>query len=211
MKPLLVALPKGRLFDKSLDLLAQAGVSIRPNDVDSRKLTFTDRDNTYEFVSLKPVDVPVYVESGAVDCGIVGSDILRETEHRVYEPLDLRIGRCRLVVAAPEGRDLAPDRHLKIATKYPRTTERHFRERSAHIHVVKLEGSVEIAPLLGLSDAIVDLVESGRTLRDNHLVVVEEVASVSAKLVVNRTAMTMKARVLNTLISQLDRVVYADH
>ena len=211
MTPVLVALPKGRLFDQAIDLLMRSGVKVRQNAMDSRKLTFADEEQHFSFISLKPADVPVYVESGAADCGIVGSDVLREVEYRVYEPIDLQIGRCRMVVAAPEGAGLSPERHLKIATKYPRTAERHFLERSAHIHVVRLEGSVELAPLLGLADAIVDLVESGRTLRDNHLVVVEDVAAVSARLIVNRTSMKMKARGINGLISQLDRVVYAAH
>lgn len=209
--PVLVALPKGRLFDQAVGLLVRSGVRVQQNGLDSRKLMFSDEDGKFSFISLKPADVPVYVESGAADCGIVGSDVLREFEHRIYEPLDLQIGRCRMVVAAREGAVLSTERHLKIATKYPRTAERHFLVRSAHIHVVRLEGSVELAPLLGLADAIVDLVETGRTLRDNNLRIVEDVAAVSARLVVNRTAMKMKAQAVNGLIAQLDREVYAAH
>jgi ATP phosphoribosyltransferase len=205
--PLLVALPKGRVFDQCIALLTRAGITTE-NGRDSRKLTFRDREEQIEFVPLKPVDVPVYVESGAVDAGMVGSDILRELGCKLYEPLDLRIGRCRLVVAAPEGSPLRLERHLTIATKYPRTAEQHFRARSTHVHIVRLEGSVEIAPLLGLADAIVDLVETGRTLRDNNLKIVEEVAGVSSKLIVNRTAMKMKSRPVHAFIAKLDAVVY---
>jgi ATP phosphoribosyltransferase len=177
--------------------------------VRSRKLTVQDLDGRFEFVALKPIDIPVYVESGAVDAGIVGSDVLRELECDVYEPLDLRIGRCRMVVAAPRGTTLGEDRQLTVATKYLRTAERHFRSRNMHVHVVRLDGSVEIAPLLGLADAIVDLVETGRTLRENAMDIVEEVAHVSAKLVVNRTAMKTRSAALGPLIEQLDSVVYA--
>lgn len=204
-----IALPKGRLADVTVALFQRAGIRIPESGSGSRKLTFMDLDERLEFVSLKPLDIPVYVESGAVDGGVVGSDILRELECEVYEPLDLRIGRCRMVLAAPEGAPRVDHSQLTIATKYPRTAERHFRERQQHVHVVRLDGSVEIAPLLGLADAIVDLVETGVTLRDNHLHIVEEVAHVSAKLIVNRTAMKMRSTPLGSLIEQLDTIVYA--
>jgi len=127
----------------------------------------------------------------------------------VYEPLDLRIGLCRLVLAAREGLDLQQVQHVRIATKYPRTATRFFAARNRQAHIVRLEGSVEIAPLLGLADAIVDLVETGRTLRENGLKVVEDVSRVSAKLIVNRTAMKTRAGAVRSLITLLDRVVYA--
>jgi ATP phosphoribosyltransferase len=168
-----------------------------------------DKGGLYEFVALKPADVPVYVESGAVDAGIVGSDVLRELDCDVNEPLDLRIGLCRLAVAAREEMDLRTLDHLRIATKYPRTATRFFSARNRHTHIVRLEGSVEIAPLLGLADAIVDLVETGRTLKENGLAVVEDVAQVSAKFVVNRTAMKTRNAAVRSLITSLDRVIYA--
>ncbi len=205
----LFALPKGRLSNASLELLARAGVDIDGTATASRRLTFPDRSGRFEFVSLKPADVPVYVESGAVDAGIVGSDVLRESPFDVYEPLDLRIGLCRLVVAAPEGTDLSALQDLRVASKYPRTATRFFETRNIHAHIVRLEGSVEIAPLLGLADAIVDLVETGRTLRDNGLRIVDDVAAVSAKLIVNRTAMKTRNSLVQTMITSLDRVVYA--
>ena len=210
MDPLLFALPKGRLQDSVLDLFARAGISVDLTE-GSRRLTFPDRDGRFAFVSLKPADVPTYVESGAVDVGVAGSDVLREVQADVYEPLDLRIGLCRLVVAAPVDCPLAEGGHWRIATKYPRTAARFFAERNSHVHIVKLEGSVEIAPQLGLADAIVDLVETGRTLKDNGLTVTEEVGRVSAKLIVNRTAMKTKREAVQRLLADLDGVIYANH
>jgi ATP phosphoribosyltransferase len=205
---LLIALPKGRLFDATLNLFGRAGIKTDGSQISSRKLTFSDQEGLYEFVALKPADVPIYVESGAVDAGIVGSDVLRELDCDLYEPLDLRIGICALVVAAPAGMTLTGQQHLRVATKYPRTAARFFAERNAHAHIVKLEGSVEIAPLLGLADAIVDLVETGRTLRENGLEPVEQVARISAKLIVNRTAMKTRNFAIRALITSLDTVVY---
>jgi ATP phosphoribosyltransferase len=206
--PVRIALPKGRLYEKGTELLGRAGIVIPPAPDGSRKLVFPDSEGRFEFVPLKPIDIPVYVESGTIDAGIVGSDVLRELEADVYEPVDLGIGRCRLVLAAPSGAPLPPGGSLRVATKYPRTTKRFFTGKQAHVHIVKLDGSVEIAPLLGLADAIVDLVETGRTLRENGMRVVEDVALVSAKLIVNRTAMKMKSADIRHLITQLDTVVY---
>lgn len=205
--PLTIGLPKGRLYERALDLLSRAGIAIELEPEQSRRLTFPDREHRLTFVALKPVDIPVYVEAGAIDAGITGSDVIREQGSDVFEPLDLRIGICRLVVAGPERRN-RNDGYLRVATKYPRTAERHFRARNAHVNVVRLEGSVEIAPLMGLSDVIVDLVETGNTLRENGLRILEEVGPVSAKLIVNRTSMKVKAVPLNTLVSQLDAAVY---
>jgi ATP phosphoribosyltransferase len=210
MDTLLFALPKGRLQDALMDLIGRAGIHVDLPGV-SRRLTFPDRDNRFAFVSLKPADVPTYVESGAADVGVVGSDVLREYEPDVYEPLDLRIGLCRLVVAAPLDRPLAEGGQWKIATKYPRTAARFFAENNDHVHIVRLEGSVEIAPQLGLADAIVDLVETGRTLRENGLVVTKEVGHISAKLIVNRTVMKTKREAVQRLLTDLDGVIYANH
>jgi len=211
IEPIRLSLPKGRVLNEALKLLERAGIRPEGDPNGSRKLMFPDQEGWLQFVVLKPVDIPVYVESGAVDVGIVGSDIVRELDVDVYEPLDLGIGQCRLVLAAPRGTTLALDQELRVATKYPRTAERFFASRNAHVHVVRLEGSVEIAPLLGLSNGIIDLVETGRTLRDNDLVVLEEVERVSAKLIINRTSMKMRSAEMRKLIAQLDTVVYAHH
>jgi ATP phosphoribosyltransferase len=207
---LLIALPKGRVQTQAIALLAKAGITISEEALSSRALIFEDSSGTYRFLTLKPVDIPVYVESGVIDAGIVGTDVLRESESDVNEPLDLQIGKCRMAVAGKEGAEVSYRQNLRVATKYPRTANAFFASRNAHVHIVRLEGSVEIAPLLGLADVIVDLVETGRTLRDNGMVVIEEIAKISSRLIVNRTAMKMKAPVVNELISQLDRTVYAN-
>jgi ATP phosphoribosyltransferase len=209
MEPLLFALPKGRLHDAVLDLFARAGITVDVAE-GSRRLTFPDRDGRFAFVSLKPADVATYVESGAVDAGVVGSDVLREADADVYEPIDLRIGLCKLVLAVPHDRPLVDGGHWRIATKYPRTAARFFAERNSHVHIVKLEGSVEIAPQLGLADAIVDLVETGRTLKENGLTVAGEVGKISAKLIVNRAAMKTKREEVQRLLTDLDGVIYAN-
>ena len=205
---LLLALPKGRVYDAAINILSRAAIDIDPGAQASRALLFEDTQHRYQFVALKPVDIPVYVESGVIDAGIVGSDILREADSDVNEPLDLRIGKCRLAVAGPDGKQVSYQQNISVATKYPRTASRFFSARNAHVHIVRLEGSVEIAPLLGLADVIVDLVETGRTLRENGMSIIEEVAAVSSKLIVNRTSMKMKAAAVNELITELDRVVY---
>ena len=209
MKKILVALPKGRVFDQAIGLLNRAGIRIGDDQMQSRRLVVSDESGAYEFVTLKPIDIPVYVESGSIDAGIVGSDILRELDSDVYEPLDLQIGKCKLSVAAPNDAQVSLHQHIRVATKYPRTADRYFKSRDAHVHIVKLDGSVEIAPLLGLADVIVDLVETGRTLKDNGLHILNDIAPVSAKLIVNRAAMKIQAQPINQLIAQLDAVVYA--
>ena len=204
----IIALPKGRVYDQAKELLGRAGIAIPESENGSRKLVFADESGRYDFVPLKPIDIPVYVESGAIDAGIGGTDILREQDSDVDEPADLRIGLCRRVVAAPQGLQVSIRDLLRVATKYPRTAEHFFRSRNIHVHIVKLDGSVEIAPLLGLAEAVIDLVETGRTLRENGMRIVEEIAQVSAKLIINRTAMKMKSVDINHLINQMDRVVY---
>ncbi|MDH3252817.1 MAG: ATP phosphoribosyltransferase [Ignavibacteria bacterium] len=210
-RPLVAALPKGRLFGHALHLFQRTGIRLRDDQGESRSLLFSDLDNRIEFVSLKPIDIPVYVETGSIDIGIVGSDILRELDANVYEPLDLRVGMCRLVLAAPTGAHISFADHLRIATKYPKTALRFFQERNSQAHIIRLDGSVEIAPRLGLADAIVDLVETGQTLRDNNMMIVTDVAQVSAKLIVNRTSMKIKTAQITPLISQLDAIVYENH
>ena len=206
---LLIALPKGRLYDQACGLLDRA--HIRRESAPGRSLMQQDTSGIYAFIQLKPVDIPVYVETGTVDVGIVGTDILRELDSNVYEPLDLQIGKCRLVLAAPTGVKLSTTNHLRIATKYPSTALRYFSLRKTHPHIIRLEGSVEIAPVLGLADAIVDLVETGRTLKENGLTIVDVVEEVTARLIINRTSMKTKTQQVHALIDALDAVVYAAH
>ncbi|MFQ5899570.1 MAG: ATP phosphoribosyltransferase [Candidatus Methylomirabilia bacterium] len=190
-KLLTLALPKGRLLKPALDLLRRIGVD--GVDADSRKLIFADERSGLRVLILKPADIPAYVEYGAADLGIVGKDILLEHEPDVYEPLDLGFGFCRLVVAEPEelwGRDDPAKRSwVRVASKYPHLTERYFSERGIQVEVIRLDGSIELAPLVGLADRIVDLVQSGETLRANGLVEVAEILTSTARLIVNRASL----------------------
>lgn len=196
--PLTLALPKGRLLEPALTLLG--GMGIKGLDPDSRRLLLTDESTGLRFILLKPADVPAYVEYGAADLGIVGKDILLEQEPDVYEPVDLGFGFCRLVVAEPrelwERDDPAKWSWVRVATKYPNLTERYFSARGIQVEIVRLDGSIELAPLVGLAERIVDLVQSGETLRANGLVEVAEIVTSTARLIVNRASLkTAHARV----------------
>jgi ATP phosphoribosyltransferase len=209
---LTLALPKGRLLDPALDLLRELGVT--GIDPDSRKLIFRDAGRDLEILLLKPADVPAYVTYGAADLGIVGKDILLEQEPDVYEPLDLGFGFCRLVVAEPrslwERDDPAKWSWVRVATKYPRLTEEYFSARGIQVEIVRLDGSIELAPLVGLAERIVDLVQSGETLRANGLVEVAEITRSTARLIVNRASMkTEHAAVTRLLDDMRARVVAA--
>lgn len=205
VRPLTLALPKGRLLRPSLDLLRRVGVEGVPDD--SRRLLFTDPTGRLRLLVLKPVDVPTYVEYGAADLGIVGKDILLEQEPDVYEPLDLAFGHCRLVVAEPrelrERDDPAKWSWVRVATKYPSLTRRYFAERGIQVEVVRLDGSTELAPLVGLADRIVDLVQSGETLRANGLVEVAEILRSTARLIVNRAAQKTAHQAVSRLLEEL--------
>ncbi len=202
---LTLALPKGRLLDPALDLLRELGVS--GIDPDSRKLIFRDAGRDLEILLLKPADVPAYVIYGAADLGVVGKDILLEQEPDVYEPLDLGFGFCRLVVAEPralwERDDPAKWSWVRVATKYPRLTEQYFSARGIQVEIVRLDGSIELAPLVGLAERIVDLVQSGETLRANGLVEVAEITRSTARVIVNRAAMKTEHAAVTRLIDDM--------
>jgi ATP phosphoribosyltransferase len=202
---LTLALPKGRLLDPALDLLRELGVT--GIDPDSRKLIFRDAGRDLEILLLKPADVPAYVTYGAADLGVVGKDILLEQEPDVYEPLDLGFGVCRLVVAEPkelwERDDPAKWSWVRVATKYPNLTRRYFAERGIQVEVVRLDGSIELAPLVGLAERVVDLVQSGETLRANGLVEVAEIVPSTARLIVNRAAQKTAHRAVGRLLDEL--------
>ena len=202
---LTLALPKGRLLDPALDLLRELGVS--GIDPDSRKLIFRDAGRDLEILLLKPADVPAYVTYGAADLGVVGKDILLEQEPDVYEPLDLGFGFCRLVVAEPralwERDDPAKWSWVRVATKYPRLTEEYFSARGIQVEIVRLDGSIELAPLVGLAERIVDLVQSGETLRANGLVEVAEITRSTARVIVNRAAMKTEHAAVTRLIDDM--------
>jgi len=208
-KPLTLALPKGRLLKPALELLNRLGVD--GVDMASRKLIFTDAQRGLRVLILKPADIPTYVEYGAADLGIVGRDMLLEQAPDVYEPLDLGFGFCRLVVAEPEelwGRDdPAKWSWVRVATKYPNLTERYFSERGIQVELVRLDGSIELAPLVGLAERIVDLVQSGETLRANGLVEVAEIVRSTARLIVNRASLKTAYGPISAWIEAMKREV----
>jgi len=191
MSKLTLALSKGRILEDSAPLLDQLGLA-PAGGLDDRRLRLPSRDPGVQLVIIRPADVPTYVEHGAADLGIVGKDVLMEHGgESLYEPLDLGFARCRLVVAAAKARRRRHGRP-RVATKYPEITRRHFGARGEQVEIIKLYGSMELAPLVGLADFIVDLVDTGNTLRANGLTEVETIAPISARLVVNKAAMKMK-------------------
>jgi ATP phosphoribosyltransferase len=207
MMMLTIAIAKGRMQRDALALLARAGVRVGAEALASRRLAVEDEGRRYRFVFVKPADVPVYVEHGIADCGVVGRDVLLEAEADVLQPLDLKINRCLIAVAARE--DARADRPgvLHVATKYPRVAAAHFGSRGVPVEIIQLSGSVELAPVLGLSDCIVDLVETGRTLAENGLRVVETITESTGRLVVNRASYQLKADTVGGLIRDLGRVL----
>ncbi len=200
--PLIIAVPKGRLLEEALPLLARAGVEPEPAfaDEDSRALRFSTSDPDIGLIRVRAFDVATFVAHGAAQLGIVGSDVIDEFAYsELYAPVDLDIGHCRISVAEPadmaEGDDPRSWSHVRVATKYPNLTRRHFEARGVQAECVKLNGAMELAPTLGLSSRIVDLVSSGQTLKDNGLVEVEVIAQVSARLIVNRAAFKTRPEV----------------
>jgi ATP phosphoribosyltransferase len=189
--PLTLALPKGRVLRAVAPLLARAGADANALLADDRSLVREAPAAGLRFLLLKPDDVPTYVEYGAADLGVCGRDVLMERSCELYQPLDLGVGRCRMVVAGMKGRP-APDGVPRVATKYPRCAAEHFARRGVQADVVYVQGSVELAPVTGLADLIVDLVETGTTLVQNGLEVLEEIAAISSVLVVNRAAYRLK-------------------
>lgn len=203
MKYLMVALSKGRLTDLSIDLFEAIGVDCTELKSSSRKLILCDEKNKIKFFLAKPSDVPTYVEYGAADIGIVGRDTVLEEGRHLYEVLNLGFAACRMVVAGPTELQGNLDKlnNKRVATKYPRIAREYFeRKRSETIEVIKLNGSVELAPLVGLSEVIVDLVETGTTLKENGLVILDTIADISARLVVNRVSMKMQSERINWVI-----------
>jgi len=205
--PLRVALPRGALLEETLDILDRVGADTSAVRGESRSLIFDAGD--FVFVTMRPSDVPTYVEAGAADVGITGKDVLLEQSDRVfYEILDLGYGECRMVLAGPEGEDRLAEQErrlgaLRIATKYPRIAERYFEETGRAAEVIEVKGSVELAPISGLADAIVDLVATGRTLADNGLVIRQEIVSSTARLIANRVAHKLRAREIDDLVKRL--------
>jgi len=200
---LTIAIAKGRLQAETLDLLTDAGLRFSSDTLSSRRLAIEDESGRYRLIFVKPADVPVYVEHGIADCGIVGRDVLLESDANLLQPLSLNIGACRIVVAAKKDARLSQLGMLRVATKYPRIAARHFGERGVAVDMIELQGSVELAPVLGLADCIVDLVETGKTLQENGLSVVEVITESAARLVVNRACYQLKAEAVSLFIGLL--------
>ena len=208
-----LALAKGRIFEETLPLLAAAGIEPAEDAEASRKLIIGTRRPGLRLLLLRAADVATYVQYGAADLGVAGRDLLAEHGGQgLYQPLDLGIARCRMAVAVPEGFDYAAavrqGARLRVATKYIRTAREHFAAKGVHVDLIKLYGSMELAPLVGLADAIVDLVDTGNTLRDNNLRVVEEIMPVSSRLIVNPASLKLKRAAIAPLIEALRRAAH---
>ena len=207
-----LALSKGRIFDDTLPLLEQAGVRPLENPETSRKLIIGTTRADVRLIIVRASDTPTYVQYGAADIGIAGKDVLLEHGGAgLYQPLDLRIAACRMMVAVPQGFDYAravqQGARLRVATKYLQTAREHFGAKGVHVDLIKLYGSMELAPLVGLADAIVDLVSTGNTLRANNLVAVEEILQVSARLIVNQAALKLKRSAIQPLLEAFSKAV----
>ncbi|HKP11152.1 MAG TPA: ATP phosphoribosyltransferase [Blastocatellia bacterium] len=211
MSELTVAVAKGRLQSATLACLERAGICATDAARAPRRLWIKDEHDRYRFIFVKPVDVPVYVEHGIADCGVVGRDVLLESCADILQPLDLGIGRCRVVIASPQSElPLNGFGMLRVATKYPRITADYFGARGIPVEIIELAGSVELAPLLALSDCIVDLMETGRTLDENGLRLVEVIAESTARLVVNRASFQLKAEAVGRLIKALSESAHGE-
>ena len=214
-RQLTLALSKGRIFEETLPLLQAAGIVVTEDPEKSRKLILPTNDPDMHVIIVRASDVPTYVQYGAADFGVAGKDVLIEHGGEgLYQPIDLGIAKCRMSVAAPEGLDYASavrqGARLRVATKYVHIAREHFAAKGVHVDLIKLYGSMELAPLVGLADAIVDLVSSGNTLRANSLVEVEEIMQISSRLVVNQAALKLKRAALRPILDAFERASKTD-
>ena len=205
MNDITIALSKGRIFEDTAPLLKAAGITALDDPESSRKLILSTNRANVRLIIVRASDVPTYVQYGAADLGIAGKDVLQEHGGAgLYQPLDLNIACCRMMVAVPEGFDydsaVRQGARLRIATKYVQTAREHFADKGVHVDLIKLYGSMELAPLVGLADAIVDLVSSGNTLRANHLKAVEEIMPISARLIINQAALKLKRNTIQPVL-----------
>lgn len=204
-----IALPKGRLGEKVYRMFEESGYGCPGVIEDSRKLVFEDRDNGVRYFWVKPSDVTVYVERGAADIGVAGKDILEENRADVYELLDLNVGRCRMCVAAKRGFRENPDVTLRVATKFSNIARSYYASIGREIDIIPLNGSIELAPVLGMSDVIVDIVETGTTLRENGLEVIQTIMPISARLIANKSVFEFKRAEILKLQDSLASMVEA--
>lgn len=201
-----IAIAKGRLIEDSISMLHKMGIHFPDYDEESRKLIFCSENHSYRMILVKPSDVPTYVERGAADIGIVGKDSLLESMTDVFEIADLKYGACKMVIAGLDEKTLFKKK-LVVASKYPNIARQFFQSQGRVIDTVKLNGSVELAPLIGLSDCIVDIVESGKTLKENGLKVIEEIFPISARLIVNKASLKTKPQFIQPFLQSVQSIV----
>lgn len=202
-----IALPKGRLGEKVYDIFESLGYGCESIKENNRKLIFEDDKNMVRYFWVKPSDVAIYVQHGAADVGVVGKDILLEYEPDVYELLDLDTGKCRMCVAGKKGFKIDPAKTLKVATKFPKIARSHFMKTGQEIEIIKLNGSIELAPILGMSDVIVDIVETGTTLKENNLEVLTEFVNISARFIANKAAYKFKNNEICEMKDRLSKLL----
>jgi ATP phosphoribosyltransferase len=206
-----IAIPKGRILEESVTLFGKIGIDCTELLGDTRKLIFENPAQKMRYMIVRATDVPTYVEYGCADLGIVGKDTLLEQDKDLYEPLDLKFGYCRMMVAEPAELSRTDDpagwTNIRIATKYPHVTEKYFSDKGVQVEIIKLYGSIELAPLVGLSERIVDLVSTGETLRQNGLVEVETIAEITTRLIVNRASLKTKHKRIIEIIEGLEKHV----
>lgn len=203
-----IALPKGRLVNKVYTLFKKIGYENKELLEDNRKLVFENKDKNVRYLIVKPSDVGIYVEKGVADIGIVGKDILLENNHDVYELLDLKFGKCRVCMASVNGYKEDIERRLRVATKYVNISKNYFNSINRDVEIIKLNGSIELAPILNLSDIIVDIVETGSTLRENNLTVIKEIINyISARLIVNKVSYKFKNDLIKTIVKNIEEVL----
>ncbi len=199
---------RGRLFEEAVVLFNKADIDLSKVLDDTRKLIFEFEEYQLKILIVRPTDVPTYVEYGAADCGIVGKDTMMEENYNLYEPLDLGIGKCKLIVAAPNDfkMEISPSGTLKVATKYPKIANNFYRQKGIRAEIMKLYGSIELAPIVGLSDVIVDLTATGETLKENKLKIIDKIADITARFIVNKVSMKVKSEEVRGLINKLKKV-----
>jgi ATP phosphoribosyltransferase len=202
-----IALTKGRLAVKTFELFERIGITFEDYNPGSRKLIFTSKEHKIRAVFVKAGDVPIYVEKGAADIGVAGKDAIMEAESNLYEIMDLGFGKCKFSVAALKDYEFKAGRKMRVATKYPRVAKNYFKQKGEPIEIIKLSGSVELAPLMGLSDVIVDIVESGKTLKENGLVVIEDICDISARLIINKVSFKTKSEKVERIILDLKGLI----
>jgi ATP phosphoribosyltransferase len=211
MDKITIAIPKGRNLKPSVEIFKSIGLDASPIVEDTRRLLFSLSKENVKFLVIRDTDIPTYVEYGAADIGVSGKDVLVEQGRDLYEPLDLKFGFCRMVLAEPKELRAEDDpskwTHIRVATKFPRITENYFRNKGIQVEIVKLYGSIELAPIVGLSERIVDLVSTGQTLKENGLVEVEEIMKVTARLIVNRASLKTKYERINRIIEELRKQI----